>query len=112
MREQVTHRKSEREKEEIEAAAALFTSLRALLRRDIPAPSTTTTTVPTPPSILDFTVGIGGATCGSATNSSNTVLKVLHCGGLNIGGGMSTVREGPTPDGTTNRFALSCSGGS
>src|SRR5262249_5194330 len=33
-----------------------------------------------------------------------------HCGGLNIGGGASTVGEGPTPDGTTNRFLLAGAG--
>jgi hypothetical protein len=34
------------------------------------------------------------------------VLKTLHCGGLNIGGGPSTVAEGGTPEGATSRFAI------
>jgi hypothetical protein len=58
--------------------------------------------------ILDFANGTPGGTCGSATNASNTVLKPLTCGGLNIGGGSSTVPEGPTPDGSQSRFMLSC----
>jgi hypothetical protein len=58
--------------------------------------------------ILDFANGTPGGTCGSATNASNTVVKSLTCGGLNIGGGVSTVPEGPTPDGSQSRFRLSC----
>jgi hypothetical protein len=58
--------------------------------------------------ILDFANGAPGGVCGSAKNASDTVLKDLHCGGLNIGGGSSTVPEGPTPDGSQSRFRLSC----
>jgi hypothetical protein len=38
------------------------------------------------------------------------VVKTLTCGGLNIGGGSSTVPQGPTPDGSQSQFDLSCSG--
>jgi hypothetical protein len=38
------------------------------------------------------------------------LIKNLGCGGLDIGGGGSIVGEGPTPDGSTNRFALNCTG--
>jgi hypothetical protein len=58
--------------------------------------------------ILDFANGLPAGICGSAKNASNTVVKDLHCGGLNIGGGSSTVPEGPTPDGSQSRFMLSC----
>ncbi len=68
------------------------------------------TTPPPPPTILDFANGLPGGTCGSARDGSNTVIKTLHCGGLNIGGGASTVGEGPTPDGSQSRFALACVG--
>jgi hypothetical protein len=74
--------------------------------------STSTTTTTTLGFLLDFTTGASGGTCGSAMDATNTVIKTLHCGGLNIGGGNSTVQEGPTPDGATNRFTLGCSGSS
>ena len=57
---------------------------------------------------LDFTNGVAGGTCGEARDGANAVVKTLTCGGLNLGGGASTVQEGPTPDGATNRFSLSC----
>src|SRR5262249_38062724 len=61
---------------------------------------TTTTTVTTVPCThdcftLDFTNLAAGDTCGTARDSSDAVLKSLTCGGLNIGGGFSTVAEGP-----------------
>ena len=62
------------------------------------------------PALLDFTTGVGGGTCGDARNAANAVVKTLHCGGLNIGGGASTVGEGPSPDGSTNRFLLAGAG--
>src|SRR5262249_46143413 len=84
-----------------------------------PAPTTvvstapTTTTVPPPAAfLLDFGTYAGGGPCGDARDGSGTVLKTLTCGGLNIGGGGSTVQEGPTPDGSTNRFALAACNGS
>jgi hypothetical protein len=75
-----------------------------------PTTSTTSTTCPGScvQAILDFANGTPGGTCGTATNASNTVLKNLTCGGLSIGGGSSTVPEGPTPDGSQSRFMLSC----
>src|SRR5215475_4150281 len=73
--------------------------------------STTTTTCPATGCVilnLDFTNGASGGDCSSAVDGSNAVVKTLHCGGLNIGGGGSTIQEGPTPDGATNRFKVSC----
>src|SRR5262245_7244871 len=73
--------------------------------------STTTTTCPGGICVqlnLDFTNGTAGGDCGTAVDGSSAVVKTLHCGGLNIGGGASTIAEGPTPDGSTNRFSLSC----
>ena len=58
--------------------------------------------------LLDFTNGLAGGACGSMLDGSGTELRTLTCGGLNIGGGHSTVLEGPTPDGSTSRFRLSC----
>ena len=72
--------------------------------------STTTTTVAL--SRLDFINGAPGGTCGNTQDGSAVVLKNLGCGGLNIGGGLSSVPEGPTPDGSTSRYALSCTGSS
>ncbi|HXJ37091.1 MAG TPA: hypothetical protein VMS22_23945 [Candidatus Eisenbacteria bacterium] len=65
------------------------------------------------PSFLDFTTGPAGNVCGNTfrtTDGTGTPLKNLTCGGLDIGGGASTVAEGPTPDGATSRFTTSCSG--
>jgi len=73
--------------------------------------STTTTTCPGGICVqlnLDFTNGAATGQCGEATDGANGVVKMLTCGGLNIGGGASTIAEGPTPDGATNRFSLSC----
>src|SRR5262249_22380406 len=73
--------------------------------------STTSTTCPDGICLklnLDFTNGAPGGDCGSAEDATNTVIKTLHCGGLSIGGGLSTVQEGPTPDGSTNPVSLSC----
>ncbi len=73
--------------------------------------STTTTTCPGGVCVqlnLDFTNGAAGGQCGTATDASNAVVKTLTCGGLNIGGGATTIQEGPTPDGATNRFMVSC----
>jgi hypothetical protein len=62
------------------------------------------------PTILDFALTTGGGTCGTAKDGTNTTVKSLTCGGLNIGGGASIIPEGPTPDGSQSRFAISCSG--
>jgi hypothetical protein len=85
--------------------------------------TTTTTTLPCPSvmgpgSVMitsyDFTTTAGVGDCGAAyngLNSTGTLVKTLHCGGLNIGGGASTVAEGPTPDGATTHFCIdSCNG--
>jgi hypothetical protein len=57
---------------------------------------------------LDFTLRPAGGVCGNIKDITNTVLKPLTCGGLNIGGGSAIVPEGPTPDGSTSRFSLNC----
>jgi len=74
--------------------------------------TTTTTLGGGLPTYMDFLTTAGGATkCGvtrSVAAADGPVLGQLSCGGLNIGGGTSTVLENITPDGATNRFALSC----
>jgi hypothetical protein len=77
-------------------------------------PTTTTTT--TIPQFLDFTTGppdlvscVSGHTYDAPTGGN--VIKDLHCGGLNIGGGPSTVAEGATPENATSRFTITgCTG--
>lgn len=59
---------------------------------------------------IDFTTSPGGGVCGTAESQDGMKVFDLHCGGLNIGGGKSTVLEGPTPDGATNRFLVDCTG--
>jgi hypothetical protein len=67
------------------------------------------------PSLFTYSVtttAAGGA-CGETRDDDGgggAQLKVLTCGGLNIGGGAATVPEGPTPDGATNIFNASCVG--
>src|SRR5262249_38115839 len=74
---------------------------------------TTTTTLPgAPPTLLDFSTRTPGGPCGTTLDGSNALIKTLTCGGLNIGGGGSVVAEGPIPDGSISRFALSCTGSS
>lgn len=77
--------------------------------------STTVTTIPLGPCDLavpsiDFTTVAGVGACGSAANAGETKVIDLACSGLNIGGGKSSVLEGPTPDGATNRFLVNCTG--
>jgi hypothetical protein len=43
--------------------------------------------------------------------AGGTVRKSLTCGGLNIGGGQSTVAEGPTPQNAPTLLNTACSGG-
>jgi hypothetical protein len=42
--------------------------------------------------------------------AGGTLLKSLGCGGLNVGGGSSTVAEGPTPDNAETQFNVNCVG--
>jgi hypothetical protein len=64
----------------------------------------------------DFTTGppdLVGYVSGHSFDSvvGGSVLKNLHCGGLNIGAGASTVAEGATPENATSRFAITgCTG--
>jgi hypothetical protein len=62
------------------------------------------------PTVLDFALSVAGGTCGTAKDGSNATIKNLTCGGLNLGGGASIIPEGPTPDGSQSRFAISCAG--
>jgi hypothetical protein len=71
--------------------------------------SSTSTSLPSP-TVLDFATRPAVGICGNTRNAASTILKNLTCGGLNIGGGSSIVGEGPTPDGATNKFSLSCTG--
>lgn len=73
---------------------------------------TTTTTPSGSASFLDFTTGTSNDDCGTyfADTGFTDDIDTLGCGGLDLGGGASTVPEGPTPDGSTSRFTVSCSG--
>ncbi len=56
---------------------------------------------------LDFTVVSQAGNCGRIENGSGAKIADLGCGGLNIGSGNAAApAEGPTPDGSTNRFGL------
>jgi len=77
--------------------------------------SSTTSTVAALPTILDFTTTAGGGTCGntwSNTTGAGAPLSSISCGGLKIGAGQSFINENVTPDGSTNRMGLACSGSS
>jgi hypothetical protein len=74
--------------------------------------TTTTSTTTTSTAFLEFTTGTPGGTCGNTLDGSNVLIKNLTCGGLNIGSSGSIVPEGPISDGSTSRFALSCTGAS
>jgi hypothetical protein len=59
---------------------------------------------------FDFTTRIAGGACGEVLTGSGMKLADIACGGLDIGGGTSTVAEGPIPDGSVSRFAAFCTG--
>ena len=63
---------------------------------------------PAKPTLLDYTTQPIPSSCGDTRDASNTVINTLACGGLDLGGGASIIPEGPTPDGETFRFKLSC----
>jgi hypothetical protein len=63
---------------------------------------------PAGPTLLDYTTQPTPSSCGDTRDASNVVIKTLACGGLDLGGGASIIPEGPTPDGETFRFKLSC----
>jgi hypothetical protein len=79
---------------------------------EIPAPQ------PEPGDFFDFTTDLPdlvGCISGNSFDSTvgGSTIKDLHCGGLNLGGGPSTVAEGGTPDGATSRFEITgCVGSS
>jgi hypothetical protein len=76
--------------------------------------STTSTTVfPPTGTVLRFTTGAAGGTCGEGRSggSGGAIVKTLTCGGLNIGGGGATVPEGPTPSNADTFFNTACAAG-
>jgi len=60
--------------------------------------------------VMTFTTGLAGGVCGEARTggAAGAILQNLNCGGLNIGGGDSTIPEGPTPDNAASKFNASC----
>src|SRR5262249_9557299 len=70
-----------------------------------PTSSTTTTTAVDGGAhyTMLFTNGAPGGQCGETD-----IPSMLTCGGLSIGGGGSTVPEGPTPAGSSNLYQLEC----
>ncbi|MGH7895103.1 MAG: hypothetical protein ACREQL_10565, partial [Candidatus Binatia bacterium] len=76
-----------------------------------PTTTSTTTTLPAGTTVLDFTTTPGIGVCGTSRDGASGVIQDLGCGTLNLGGGASSVPEGPIPDGATSRFVVtSCSG--
>jgi hypothetical protein len=63
---------------------------------------------------FDFTTTKASGDCGETHNNvdgTGPPLKVLRCGGLDVGGGASMEAEGPTPDGATSRLCVeACNG--
>src|SRR5262249_20496018 len=73
--------------------------------------TTTTTTQSVGGAFLEFSTGVPGNVCGASRDATNAVIKNLTCGGLNLGGGLAGVPEGPTPDGSITLFTPSCAAG-
>src|SRR5262249_36219621 len=72
---------------------------------------TTSTTLPPGTELLDVTTVAGSGSCGSVLDGSDTVIRAIACGGLDLGGGNSSVPEGLIPDGATSRVLVGpCSG--
>jgi hypothetical protein len=73
--------------------------------------TTTSTSLPTG-TVLAFTTGEPAGPCGAVKSggAGGTTRKVLNCGGLNVGGGASTVAEGPTPAGAQTLINVSGTG--
>jgi hypothetical protein len=74
--------------------------------------STTSTSTTLIPAIFSFRTGLPTGNCGSVRSggTEGTERKTLHCSGLNIGGGNSTVAEGPTPDNAETQMNIDCDG--
>src|SRR5678816_4450757 len=68
--------------------------------------TSTTTQPPVGTVVLDFTTTAGSGPCGVMKAAGNVTIRNLGCGTLDLGGGGSTVPEGPVPDGATNRFVV------
>ncbi len=63
--------------------------------------------------MLDFSTTAGSGECGVSQMTGGGTIRNLSCGSLNLGGGGSSVPEGPIPDGATSRFIVSsCTGNS
>jgi hypothetical protein len=77
--------------------------------------TSTSTTLPascaSPNRIFEFTTGTFGGDCGDILAGNSTKLADIGCGGLDIGGGISIVAEGPVPDGAITRFSVACQPG-
>jgi len=74
-----------------------------------PFPETPPTTLPPTDGLLDFVVASSAANCGRVTSddAGTTQIATLQCGGLALGGGKAAAPpEGPTPNGSVNRFGL------
>jgi len=73
--------------------------------------TSTTTTLPAGTTVLDFTTTPGAGVCGTSRDGTSGLIQNLGCGTLNLGGGGSSVPEGPVPDGATSRYVVtSCAG--
>lgn len=64
------------------------------------------------PRVFRFTTAGPAGECGSVQSGGpdGVVRKSLGCGGLNVGGGHSTVAEGPTPPNTRIDMRVECDG--
>jgi hypothetical protein len=74
--------------------------------------TTTSTTLPAGSELLDIVTVLGSGNCGTVRDGSASLLKSIACGGLDLGGGGSTVPEGLIPDGATSRLLISSCAGS
>jgi hypothetical protein len=83
--------------------------------------TTSTSTTTTTTLVLEFVTSDPSLATASGVakngGSGGTTLKILHVGGLNLGGGCNQnggacgIAEGPTPGGSSNLFKADCSGG-
>jgi hypothetical protein len=82
------------------------TGAKVVCKGGSPDPSCAASTPPPPH--LSFRTGAAGGTCGHVKSggTSGTTRKNLSCGGLNVGGGNSTVAEGPTPSGAETQMNI------
>jgi hypothetical protein len=87
------------------------TSLTSTTSTSTSSTTTTSTSSTTTTSLaLRFVTGPPSGICGSVRSggTGGTVRKTLGCSGLNVGGGNSTVAEGPTPDNAETLMKAAC----